>query len=55
MGYPTDDDRAILTVSGPVSNGNGQTTAVDGTCANCSGIILRNIQVSACLVPHGAA
>ena len=46
-GYPTDNSRATLVVSGPVSNGQGHTTAVDGTCANCSGIILRNIQVRA--------
>jgi hypothetical protein len=43
--YPTDDSRATLVVSGPVSNGTGHTTAIDGTCTNCSGIILRNIQV----------
>ncbi len=45
VGYPTDNSRATLVVSGPVSNGQGHTTAIDGTCANCSGIILRNIQV----------
>ena len=45
LGYPTDNSRATLVVSGPVSNGQGHTTAIDGTCANCSGIILRNIQV----------
>lgn len=45
VGYPTDDSRATLVVSGPVSNGQGHTTAVDGTCANCSGIKLRNIQI----------
>ena len=45
-GYPIDDSRATLVVSGPVINGQGHTTAVDGTCANCSGVILRNIQVS---------
>ena len=44
-GYPTDNSRATLIVSGPVANGQGHTTAIDGTCANCSGIILRNIQV----------
>ena len=31
-------------MSGPVANGQGHTTAVDGTCANCSNVILRNIQ-----------
>jgi hypothetical protein len=43
-GYPTDDSRATLVVTGPVANGQGHTTAVDGTCGNCSGVILRNIQ-----------
>ena len=46
QGYPTDDSRATLVVSGPVQNGQGHTTAVDGTGANCSGVKLRNIQVS---------
>jgi hypothetical protein len=45
-GYPTGDDRATLLVSGPVfPNRTGHTTAVDGTCATCSNLILRNIQV----------
>ena len=47
VGYPTDDSRATLVVSGPVANGTGHTNAVDGTCSNCSGIKLRNIQVGA--------
>ncbi len=46
VGYPTDDSRATLVVDGPVANGTGHTTAVDGTCPNCSGVKLRNIQVS---------
>lgn len=45
-GYPTDGTRAMLVVNGPVANGVGHTNAVDGTCANCSGVKLRNIQVS---------
>jgi hypothetical protein len=45
QGYPTGDARAVLAVSGPVQNGQGHTTAVDGTCATCSGVKLRNIQV----------
>jgi len=45
-GYPTDDSRATLVVSGPVQNGQGHTTAVDGTGPNCSGVKLRNIQVN---------
>jgi hypothetical protein len=44
-GYPTDGTRATLVVSGPVANGQGHTTAVDGTCGNCDGVKLRNIQV----------
>jgi len=44
-GYPTDDSRATLVVSGPVQNGQGHTNAVDGTCSNCSGVKLRNIQI----------
>jgi len=46
VGYPTDDTRATLVVSGPVANGQGHTNAVDGTCPNCSGVILRNIQIN---------
>ncbi|KAJ6560278.1 hypothetical protein B0H19DRAFT_1210348 [Mycena capillaripes] len=45
-GYPTGDSRATLVVNGPVANGTGHTNAVDGTCANCSGIVLRNIQIN---------
>jgi hypothetical protein len=60
LGYFTDASRATLVVSGPVANGQGHTTAVDGTCPNCSGVTLRNIQVSTFkfalrfgyLVPH---
>lgn len=46
QGYPTGSERATLVVSGPVSNGQGHTNAVDGTCANCSGVKLRNIQIN---------
>ncbi|KAJ7462037.1 hypothetical protein FB451DRAFT_1043820 [Mycena latifolia] len=45
-GYPTGDSRATLVVDGPVANGTGHTNAVDGTCANCSGIMLRNVQIN---------
>lgn len=45
QGYPLGDARATLVVDGPIVNGTGQTTAVDGTCANCNGVKLRNIQV----------
>jgi len=44
-GYPVGDERATLVVSGPITNGQGHTTAVDGTCANCSGVKLRHVQV----------
>ncbi|KAH9060936.1 pectin lyase fold/virulence factor [Lactarius vividus] len=46
VGYPTDNSRATLVVSGPVANGQGHTIAIDGTCSNCSGIKLRNIQIN---------
>ncbi|KAI0322505.1 hypothetical protein OF83DRAFT_736540 [Amylostereum chailletii] len=45
VGYPTGDERAILVVNGPVFNGTGHTTAIDGTCADCDGVKLRNIQI----------
>ncbi|THV08137.1 hypothetical protein K435DRAFT_740025 [Dendrothele bispora CBS 962.96] len=45
VGYPTDDTRATLVVNGPVGNGQGHTTAVDGTCQTCNGVKLRNVQI----------
>jgi hypothetical protein len=45
-GYPTGDERAVLSVSGPISDGVGHTTAVSGTCSTCNGVKLRNVQVS---------
>jgi hypothetical protein len=45
LGYPSGNDRATLVVNGPVANGQGHTTAVDGTCTNCSGVKLRHVQV----------
>ncbi|KAJ7639529.1 hypothetical protein FB45DRAFT_828419 [Roridomyces roridus] len=45
LGYPTDDSRATFVVNGPVANGAGHTTAVDGTCSSCSNIVLRNVQI----------
>ncbi|GJE84859.1 right-handed parallel beta-helix repeat-containing protein [Phanerochaete sordida] len=45
-GYPSGDDRAVLVVNGPVQNGQGHTTAVDGTCGNCGGVVLRNVQIN---------
>ncbi|KAI9000744.1 pectin lyase fold/virulence factor [Trametes punicea] len=46
VGYPTGDERATLVVAGPVAYGQGHTTAVDGTCHDCSGVKLRNIQIN---------
>ncbi|KAF8437255.1 hypothetical protein L210DRAFT_3547299 [Boletus edulis BED1] len=45
-GYPTDSTRATLVVHGPVVNGTGHTTAVDGTCTKCDGLKLRNVQIN---------
>ncbi|KAK0491487.1 hypothetical protein IW261DRAFT_91915 [Armillaria novae-zelandiae] len=46
VGYPTGDERATLVINGPVFNGTGHTTAIDGTCANCAGIKIKNIQIN---------
>ncbi|KAI0087266.1 hypothetical protein BDY19DRAFT_1011574 [Irpex rosettiformis] len=46
VGYPSGGERAALVVAGPVANGSGHTTAVDGTCQNCNGVKLRNIQIN---------
>ena len=45
VGEPYGDERATLVVAGPVANGTGHTTAVDGTCQNCNGVRLRHVQV----------
>ncbi|KAF9025901.1 hypothetical protein BDZ89DRAFT_1161558 [Hymenopellis radicata] len=45
LGYPTDDTRALLVVNGPVADGKGHTTAIEGNCATCSGIKIRNLQI----------
>ena len=45
VGYPTGPERATLVVNGPVFNGTGHTTAIQGTCDTCSGVRIRNIQV----------
>lgn len=36
----------MLVVNGPVFNGTGHTTAVDGSCPTCSGVKLRNVQIN---------
>jgi len=46
VGYPTDGSRATLVVSGPITNNTGHTTAIDGTCKGCNGLMLRNIQIN---------
>ncbi|THH28421.1 hypothetical protein EUX98_g5766 [Antrodiella citrinella] len=46
LGEPFGDERATLVVNGPVSNGVGHTTAVDGTCGNCNGVRLRHVQIN---------
>ncbi|KAK7696256.1 hypothetical protein QCA50_000909 [Cerrena zonata] len=46
VGLPSDDTRATLVVVGPVANGAGHTTAIDGTCPNCNGVKLRHIQIN---------
>ncbi|OBZ70388.1 hypothetical protein A0H81_09669 [Grifola frondosa] len=46
VGYPTGEERATLVVAGPVADGQGHTTAVDGTCENCSGVKLRYVQIN---------
>ncbi|KAG9310502.1 hypothetical protein JVU11DRAFT_9648 [Chiua virens] len=45
-GYPTDSTRATLVVAGLVRHGKGHSTAVDGTCGNCDGVKLRNVQIN---------
>lgn len=44
-GYPTDDSRAMITVTGQIFNGTGQSVAIQGTCQTCSNVKLRNVQV----------
>ncbi|KAI0732843.1 pectin lyase fold/virulence factor [Fomitopsis betulina] len=46
VGYPEGDTRATLVVSGAVTGGTGQTTAVSGQCADCDDIKLRHIQIN---------
>ena len=55
LGYPVGDERATLVVSGPTTNGQGHTIAVDGTCANCSGVKLRHVQVVFAISPFVSA
>jgi hypothetical protein len=48
QGFPGLDliHRAIITVDGPVyANGTGHTTAVDGSCNNCSSVALRYVEI----------
>jgi len=43
--YTNKESRATLVVAGPVADGKGHTTAVDGTCANCNYVRLIHVQV----------
>ncbi|KAF8317015.1 uncharacterized protein EI90DRAFT_214800 [Cantharellus anzutake] len=45
-GEDGEDLRAILLINGPVANGVGHTTAVDGQCQNCDGAILRHVRIN---------
>lgn len=54
-GYPVGDERATLVVSGPTTDGQGHTIAVDGTCANCSRVKLRHVQVVFAISPFVSA
>ncbi|EIW76326.1 hypothetical protein CONPUDRAFT_139719 [Coniophora puteana RWD-64-598 SS2] len=46
QGYPTDNSRATLVVSGAIVNLTGHTVAVEGSCLNCNGVKLRNVQIN---------
>ncbi|KAK0190468.1 hypothetical protein F5146DRAFT_1223358 [Armillaria mellea] len=46
VGYPTGDERATLSSMDRSSMEQGHTTAIDGTCANCTGIKIKNIQIN---------
>ncbi|KAF8318161.1 hypothetical protein DL93DRAFT_2124939 [Clavulina sp. PMI_390] len=50
-GYPIEQEdgtdlRATLVVSGPVADGSGHTTAIDGGCNNCSDIKIRHLIIN---------
>ncbi|KAJ7462036.1 hypothetical protein FB451DRAFT_477500 [Mycena latifolia] len=44
-GYPLGDERATLVVSGSLSGRSPHTVAVDATQPDCTGVMLRNIQI----------
>lgn len=44
VGYPTDSTRATIKIMGPVHGTSPHAIGVDGSCADCNGIKLRNIQ-----------
>jgi len=52
LGYPRWDERATITISGPVVNGTGQTVAIDGKCGTCDGVKLRNVQINGSRLPN---
>ncbi|CAE6429404.1 hypothetical protein ACGC1H_000916 [Rhizoctonia solani] len=45
LGYPIDDQRAILRVNGSTAAEGGHTVAIGGGCDLCQGIKIRNIQI----------
>ncbi|CAE6487319.1 unnamed protein product [Rhizoctonia solani] len=45
LGYPIDDRRAILRISGSTAAEGGHTVAIGGGCNLCEGIKIRNIQI----------
>lgn len=47
LGYPIDDERAVLLVNGSTAaDGSGHTVAIVGGCDLCAGIKIRNIQIN---------
>ena len=50
QGYPTGDSRAMISILGDVVNGTGLATLIQGNCADCDNIKLRNVQVRACCI-----
>ncbi|CAE6461483.1 unnamed protein product [Rhizoctonia solani] len=45
LGYPIDDQRAVLRVNGSRADEGGHTVAIGGGCDQCEGIQIRNIQI----------
>ncbi|CAE6485510.1 unnamed protein product [Rhizoctonia solani] len=45
LGYPIDDQRAIIRVNGSTAAEGGHTVAIGGGCDLCEGVMIRNIQI----------